>query len=290
MRHLTRSLIYTALLATLIASTSHARGLKDLFDNLPIDNNIKTIGNGVVAASEDIKEPEEIQMGNDMAAMLLGAAPLVRQNEAQRYVNEVGRWIALQSDRPNLPWRFGILDTLSVNAFAAPGGKIFITRGLFLRLNNEAELAGVLAHEIAHVMRKHHLAAIKKKGMMQAGSSLLSNYSNRQGGAVPEQFQGLFKGVMTSALDKDDEFDADRVGVVLATRAGYNPFGLPSVLQGFAAAGKNDKGFEMLFSTHPAPSERLERLSNKMENRFDRWEDDSNSDDVRLRKIQRLVR
>ena len=85
------------------------------------------------------------------------------KNEAlQRYVNRVGRWLTLHTERPGLPWHFGVLDHPNVNAFAAPGGYIFVTRGLVEKMHSEAELAGVLAHEIAHVLRKHHLNAIQK--------------------------------------------------------------------------------------------------------------------------------
>ena len=93
-------------------------------------------------ASTEIDEQGEIEIGRDVAARLLGAAPLYPSPSTQRYVNEVGRWLASQTERPNLPWRFAVLDAPQVNAFAAPGGFIFVTRGLVARMHTEAELAG----------------------------------------------------------------------------------------------------------------------------------------------------
>src|ERR1039457_3113874 len=107
-------------------------------------------------ATKTIDEPEEIEIGNGIAANLLGASSLLDDSRAQQYVNQVGRWLSLQTERPDLPWKFGILESTDINAFSIPGGTIFITHGLLQKLNNESELAGVLAHEIVHVLRKHH--------------------------------------------------------------------------------------------------------------------------------------
>ena len=104
------------------------------------------VGKDLRTAAVGLDEKEEIAVGREVAGRTLGAAPLVPDPELQAYVNRVGRWIAMQSERPDLPWHFGVLDTASVNAFAAPGGFIFVTRGLLETVGTEAELAGVLAH------------------------------------------------------------------------------------------------------------------------------------------------
>ena len=102
----------------------------------------------------------------------------------QRYVNNVGRWIASQSERPDLPWQFGVLDAPQLNAFAVPGGTIFITRGLLERMRSEAELAGVLGHEIVHVVKKHHLKAIQKGATTAlAGDALSMAVKNKNAAA-----------------------------------------------------------------------------------------------------------
>ena len=120
---------------------------------------------GMMGKAKDlgaVDEPHEIEIGSGIASKLLGAAPLLADPGIQHYVNKVGLWLALQTERPDLPWHFGVLDSPNVNAFAAPGGYIFITRGLLRKMHDEDELAGVLAHEISHVIKKHHLIAIQK--------------------------------------------------------------------------------------------------------------------------------
>ncbi len=123
----------------------------------------------------DYSSEEETRIGRQIAGDLLGAVPLVRDDKLQRYVNLVGDWVALQSGRNDVTWHFGVLDTEDINAFAAPGGYIFVTKGLYKRLNNEAELAGVLAHEIAHVTMKHHLKVLKQSSLIGALGQAVGN-------------------------------------------------------------------------------------------------------------------
>jgi predicted Zn-dependent protease len=199
-------------------------------------------------------------MGRDVAAALLGAAPLVRNTDQQRYVNRVGSWLALHSGRPDLPWRFGILDTPGVNAFATPGGHVFVTRGLVERVRSEAELAGILAHEIAHVVQKHHLNDIRKA----AGKNLaLDLASLKSGGIAGEAGRALARVGLEGfvrGLSREDELEADRIGVVIAARAGYEPFGLPAVLQTLASMPQDDSAMALFLKTHPTPLDRLNAL------------------------------
>jgi predicted Zn-dependent protease len=113
-------------------------------------------------STETIDEAREIEIGRQLAAVLLGSKPLYPDMALQRYVNQLGRWISLQSSRPDLAWTFAVLDDGGYNAFAAPGGYIFVTKGLIDRVADESELAGILAHEIAHVVQRHHLQAMRK--------------------------------------------------------------------------------------------------------------------------------
>jgi predicted Zn-dependent protease len=145
-----------------------------------VEVQVKNVGKAV----KDIDEPEEISIGRDVASRLLGAAPLVPDPGLQRYVNHVGRWLAAQSERPDLPWHFGVLDSPNVNAFAVPGGTIFITKGLLDKMRSEAELAGVLGHEIVHVLRKHQLKAIQKGAQSAlAGDAMSAALRDRAGPA-----------------------------------------------------------------------------------------------------------
>jgi predicted Zn-dependent protease len=234
-------------------------------------NRLLDVGKNVKQAATDVDEKEEIEIGGDMAARLLGAAPLVADEQLQRYVNNVGRWLASQTERPGLPWRFGVLDAPQLNAFATPGGHIFITRGLLSSMNNEAELAGVLAHEIAHVLRKHHLKAIQKTAQLELANTVIGTF-RRQDDRTNRHEKLLAAGseLFARGLDKDDELEADRLGVVIAARAGYGAYGLPAVLQTLQAMNPADSGLALMFKTHPAPAERLGALE-KMQPTLDAY-------------------
>ncbi|HEY6095692.1 MAG TPA: M48 family metallopeptidase [Gallionellaceae bacterium] len=239
------------------------------FSNIDIGKTVETLKK-IKKATSDIDEPQEIELGKGIASNLLGAAPLLKNARVQEYVNHVGRWLALQTERPDLPWQFGVLDDNDINAFAAPGGYVFITKGLLVRMNSEAELAGVLAHEISHVLRKHHLQSIKKG----AKTELLAEFANEQikernGNPALSKLVTAGTEVYARGLDKKDEFEADRMGVVIAARSGYDPFGLPAVLQTLQTINPKDSGLALLFKTHPALADRLSRLDQLMDDHFD---------------------
>lgn len=222
------------------------------------------IGKLSQAQSMDLQKEQEV--GQQFAATLLGSAPLLNDPGIQTYVNQVGRWISLQTDRANQPWHFGVLDTHTVNAFATPGGYIFITRGLLERLNNETELAGVLAHEIGHVILKHHVKAIQQGAFLDLGASLLQQKLGDNNSELNRKLTNAVRNIYSKGLDKGDEYEADVIGVVLAARAGYDPYGLPFVLQTLdAATGGGDGAFNLMFKTHPLPEKRLSRLLPLME-------------------------
>jgi predicted Zn-dependent protease len=211
---------------------------------------------------------EEIAIGRQISGNLLGAAPLVKDAKLQQYVNSVGRWVANQSERPDLPWHFGVIDSNDVNAFAAPGGYVFVTLGLYRLLQNEADLAGVLGHEVGHVVKQHHLKILQQSKLVEAGGNLLSQQAGNNDAA--QKLIGGGAEVVSRSLDKGAEFEADRLGVVFATRAGYDAYGLPSVLQQIGHVAKDDGSVALLFKTHPAPDARLDKLSVAMGDRFDR--------------------
>lgn len=207
---------------------------------------------------------DEARVGQQVAANLLGVAPLVKDEALQRYVNKVGRWVALQSERPKLPWHFGVIESADVNAFAAPGGYVLITRGLYASLSDEAELAGVLGHEIAHVTEKHHIDLMRKTVLLDKGRKALEKELKDDKDALLKRLVGNGAEIFARRLDQGAEFDADRHGVALAARAGYSPYGLPAVLQKIASVAKEDDRVQLLYKTHPTPSERLRRLDRAM--------------------------
>lgn len=218
-----------------------------------------------------ISKKAEVQMGQGIAAKILGATPLVNDPELQQYVNRVGKWIALQTERPNLAWRFGIIDTDTINAFACPGGYILITRGLLMMLRDESELAGVLAHEISHTVRKHALRTIRKQSLADIGRKRLNKMAENKGSGNYKYLVNSSTEAFSRGLDKKDEYAADRMGVVLAARAGYEPFGIATVLQRLSAINPKDTKLTLMFNTHPDPDKRLQKLMESVGTQLDAY-------------------
>lgn len=249
-------------------------GNAQAFDFGKLEDKLKTelpVNPKLVEAVKEARGPdeaEEIAIGRQIAGNLLGASPLVKDARLQKYVNRVGAWVASQSERPDLPWHFGVIQSDDVNAFAAPGGFIFVTRGLYRLLQNEADLAGVLGHEIGHVIRQHHLKILQQSKLVDLGGKALSKEVG--GSDKVQQLIGSGAEIVARSLDKNAEFEADRIGVVLATRAGYDAYGLPGVLQQIGHFAKDEGSVALLFKTHPHPDDRLAQLDGAMGERFDR--------------------
>lgn len=234
------------------------------------DINLVDLFNTVKQAFKPASQDEEIAIGRDAAATLLGASKPIDDPAVQDYVNKVGLWIALQSDRPDLPWHFAVVDSDDIDAFAAPGGFVFVTRGLLLHLHSEAELAGVLGHEISHVVLKHHLNALQKAARMDLASQAAQagmaskGYDSDLDQQLMDKVSNATRNLYSKGLDKDDELAADRMGVVLAARAGYDPYGLMAVLQTLEAVDPHSSKMQLLMATHPAPADRIAALSESM--------------------------
>jgi len=227
-------------------------------------------------SAKEFTQEDEIALGEAATASFLGASPLHHDASLQRYVNRVGKWVALHSDRADLPWTFSVIDTETINAFALPGGSIIVSSGLLKRLGSESELAGVLAHEIAHVVKRHQLKAIQS-GMQadfwkNVGTSVAADRVKIGGGAVGSTVGSMAKpyildaagnlikdGFFLRPLDRGLETEADQLAIVLATRAGYDPYGLVGALQ-MLAQYKGGGDAASIFSTHPSATDRIAEL------------------------------
>ncbi len=219
---------------------------------------------------EQIDQPKEIEIGRQLAAVLLGSKPLHPDMQLQRYVNQLGRWISLQTARPDLPWTFAVLDDSGFNAFATPGGYIFVTKGLLDRVADEAELAGILAHEMTHVVEKHHLKALRKTARSGLLAKLIGSQLNPNVGAgLSAQLLSMGKDMYSKGLDQEDEFEADRNGVALAARAGFDPYGLLAILLQLRTVPADNAAFTLTLSTHPPAQARLDMLEAAMGKRLD---------------------
>lgn len=267
-------LLRTALAVALatVAGTTHA------FDwgKLDVERLKKAvdIGGKALKANREIPQEEETRLGDELAAQVLGAAPLVDNTALQQYVNSVGLWLALQSERADLPWRFGVIESADVNAFSMPGGVVLITRGMYEKFRNEGELAGVLAHEIGHVVERHQLRQIQKAAGNEWKADLISAVAEEKGNKDARNIaKALTAGmeIFTRGLDKKDEYAADRSGVVIAARGGYNPYGLVGVLQTLGDINATDSSVALMFATHPSPLDRQDMLATAMGESLDAY-------------------
>ena len=181
-------------------------------------------------------------------------------------------WVASTSKRADLPWLFGVLDSDGINAFAAPGGYIVITRGLYRLLENEAQLAAVLAHEISHVVSKHHLVALQKSVQNDFWSEL-AVMSVKDGKDRDRLDKLVNAGVQLYAtgLDRVYEYDADLGGVVLAARAGYDPYALLDVLTTIDSINPDSSDLTVMLNTHPPTADRLGRLAARMDEKMEKY-------------------
>jgi predicted Zn-dependent protease len=203
-----------------------------------------------------VSEAQEIAMGQQADAEVRREMGVYDDPELQRYVSDIGYKLAKLSHRPNLPWQFAVVDHPAVNAFALPGGFIYITRGILPYLEDEAELAGVLGHEIAHVTARHSAQQATRAMLGQGAMIGLSIFvpATQPFGDVGSA--GL--GVLFMKFGRDDEREADRVGIDYAAKGGWDPTGVPGLLQTLARMDElSERGVPNWLSTHPEPAARV---------------------------------
>src|SRR5439155_1515650 len=177
--------------------------------------------------SLNVTDEEEQKLGADVSLKVRTRFGVVQDAAVHKYVTLVGTLVAQESERPKLPWTFIVLDTDGVNAFASPGGFVHITRGALGLIKNEAELAGVLAHEIGHVAHKHTVNAIRKNKAVALGTN---ETLGDRGLFLDKIANKAYELVLENAFDRGDEMDADAQSVVLVQKLGYAPASLAEFL------------------------------------------------------------
>ena len=202
-----------------------------------------------------ISTEKEIEIGRGIAATIAGRYPVSTDAALTRYVNLVGLTVASQDPRGDITYHFAVLETPTVNAFAAPGGYIFVTRGALGLMRSEAELAGVLAHEVGHVNRRHVINQIRKSDTMRE----VKNQVDIQGGVL-DQLVGSGSNMLFMGLSRGDELEADSLGLEYASSAGYDPGGLAAFISRLDQHA-SEGALADFYATHPKPNERIERLT-----------------------------
>jgi Zn-dependent protease with chaperone function len=218
--------------------------------------------------SEKELAAEELALGPQITGRILGARPLWNDASAERRVNLVGRWVASQTSRPDLPWTFGVIDTPEVNAFAAPGGYILLTRGLYELLASDAELAAVLGHEMSHCVQRDHYNVIRKQELAAAGKDAALNEVSVGNESAAASFARRYvekngATIVLTSFDRDVEYRSDEAAEVYVARAGMNPLALYAVLQKMMALGSDSASLAQLYKTHPPLDARLDRIDQR---------------------------
>jgi beta-barrel assembly-enhancing protease len=210
----------------------------------------------------DIKvtDAEERQIGQQVSDKIVQEFGVYQDAAVTKYVALVGTVLARQSSRPNLDWQFVVLDTDGVNAFAAPGGFVHITKGLLGLMKNEAELAGVLGHELSHVTGKHTVNSIQRGSTISVASDEVGPGGMAQS-LVTKIAQRAYKDILDNNFSRDDEVEADEKGIQLANKVGYAPTGLADALKKLADRNKDAKEPNGLFASHPLIQDRLTNIA-----------------------------
>jgi predicted Zn-dependent protease len=209
-----------------------------------------------------VSESQEIAMGQQYDKEVVASIGLYPDPALQRYIQQLGETLAAKSERTKLPWTFRVVDDAAVNAFAVPGGFIYVTRGILAHINSEAELAGVVGHEIGHVTARHTAHQISQQqlaGLGLAVGSIASSQFEKYAGVAGQALSVLFL-----KFSRDNENQADELGLRYMSRAQYDPHQMPEIFKMLDQVGKASGGGGRLpewLSTHPNPGNRLQHIT-----------------------------
>lgn len=221
---------------------------------------------GVLKRAQQFRElqmtdEEEQQLGAAVSQRIRERYGVVQDPAVHRYVSLVGTVLAQASSRPGLPWTFIVLDVGAVNAFAAPGGYIHITRGALGLIHSEAELAGVLAHELVHVTEKHTIRAIQKSKAVQMGAE---ETLSGNAGLFERAVTATYDNIVERGFGRSDEMESDAKGIALADAVGYDPHGLGAFLARLEERNAGSTEKKGLFASHPEMKARLDGLTRRI--------------------------
>ncbi|HKI60449.1 MAG TPA: M48 family metalloprotease [Mariprofundaceae bacterium] len=212
----------------------------------------------LASAMVPISDQEEIILGKRVAAKVIERYGIENAPEMTYYLNLITTAIAQRSNRPNIPYHVAILATDDVNAYACPGGYIFVTRGVLNMVRDEAELAGVLAHEISHVTERHIVNALRNSKLMKVGTEVAAD-AFKTPGPLLDQMTNFATDALFEGLDKSDEYESDELAIDYLDRIGYDYPAMYDVLKLLEVRHKYG-ATKVLDKTHPTPKSRLQKL------------------------------
>ena len=205
---------------------------------------------------------QEIEIGQQANAEVRKEVPELRDAQVAAFIRRIGERLTAQAAGPKYPYSFSVADYREINAFALPGGPIWIHRGVLHAATNESQVAGVLAHEVAHISERHAAGQLSKAMMANLGLGLLGAVLGNGAGASTAQMAASFltNGIFLK-FSRDDEREADRVGLQLLRRAGWNGRGMVELFEILQREARRNPGsVEVFFSSHPSPEDRIARL------------------------------
>jgi predicted Zn-dependent protease len=205
---------------------------------------------------------QEIEIGKQVNAQVRKEMPELRDAEVTAYVRGLGRRLVAQASGARYPYSFGVVDYREINAFALPGGPVWLHRGVLQAASNESQIAGVLAHEIAHIAQRHSAGQLTKATMTNWGLGLLGAVlGNSAGAGAAQAAAGFLANGVFLKFSRDDEREADEVGLQIMRRAGWDPRGMIELFEVLRReAGRDPGSVEEFMSSHPAPQDRIARL------------------------------
>lgn len=213
---------------------------------------------GLLTASCAISQQEEVALGADVAGQVAAQLPLIRDAAIVNYITTLGNQLARISDTRNLTWHFHVVDSKEVNAFAVPGGWIYVNRGLIERAANMSQLAGVLAHEIGHVTRRHSVEQMQQAQGANIGVTLACTLTGACGGTAAQVAIGVGGSALFAKFSRTDEAEADEEAVTTTIRAGISPNGVPGMFKILLAERQRNPGaLDAFFASHPMAEDRI---------------------------------
>ena len=246
---------------------------------------------GSVAAIELISVDDEIAIGKQAQTEVRKETPELRDQAIQGYITRIGRRLTAQAKSARYPYSFSIANYREINAFALPGGPVWVNRGAIEASKNESQLAGVLAHEIAHIAQRHSARQLSNMMVTNLGLSLLGALLGNTGGATAASVAARY--VASGAFlkfSRDDEREADRVGAAIMARAGWDAHGMIELMQTIREQQRRDpSSVEVFFSNHPAPADRIAELNQVVAKRRSGRRDSAEFQQVRM-KLKKLPR
>ena len=222
----------------------------------------EVIGRTAVKAAENesLNEKDEQAMGESVAMAVTTRYPIVKNSDLNQYVTLVGLTLANASRRPDGNWLFAVVDTSEVNAFSGPDGYVLLTRGLMKKLRDESELAGVIAHEMSHVLDQHGLKAVKQAGRANAIASLAQ--ADQRTSAFSQLTDGLTDTILNKGYGREQEDQADADAIKLLVATGYDPHGYLRFIERTALEQHGKTG---VMSTHPGAEDRAAKIRAKID-------------------------